>query len=539
MSHFTETHAARSSDQVVVARNPVTGEMRAQFDVASADEVARALRAARASQPSWAGRSVRERARVLRRFHAILFARRRQVAEAIAYETGKAVVEATAAELAVVLDFARFYAKHAKRELRPRSVGSATLAHIRKRIRIERQPYGVVAVISPWNYPLMLAAGHILPALVAGNAVLFKPSELTTATGALLVGLLNEAGVPEGVLHLLPGAGETGAALTAAGCDKVFFTGSERTGRAIALACAERLVPCVLELGGSDPAILLDDAPIDAAAAAISWGRFSNAGQTCVAPKRVFVVDSAYEPFLAALRRELETLHVGPTHQGAEVGPPITDAQHAVLTAQLEDALARGARVVARVEVPAEVPEGAVAYFPPTVLTDVPPGARVLTEETFGPILPVVRVRDGDDAVRQANDSPFGLSASVWGADKRRAHAVAERLEVGTVVINDVLVAAGMAEVPHGGMKSSGTGRAHGFAGLDECVRSRTIIEDRFPGLPQPWWFRYGDSLSRGLDDYLRLEHGVTLRERAAGLLGVRRLLPLLWRRDRAGRTHE
>lgn len=495
--------------------------------------VAEAIAGARQAQPRWAARPVADRARVLERFRQLLYARRSEVASVISAENGKPAPEATMTEVATTLDFARYYARLAPEALAPRTLTSASLALWRKRFLVTPEPYGTVGVISPWNYPFMLPAGVVIPALVAGNAVLLKPSELTPSSGALLAELLHAAGVPNDVLQVLQGDGATGAALTGGAVDKVFFTGSVSTGRRVAHACAERLVPCALELGGSDPAIVLADADLEHAASGITWGRFTNSGQTCVAPKRVYVVGSAYEGFVAAMTRRLTALRLGVPGDGAyDLGPLAQPSQHTVLAGQRDDATARGGRAVTgEPKGSAAAPdEGAHGHFIPTLLLDVPADARVLREETFGPLLPIVRVRDDDEAIALANASPFGLSASVWSRDRRRARAVAARLAAGTVVINDVTLVAGVAEVPHGGVKESGSGRAHGIAGLDECVRTRTIVDDVFVGWRQGWWFGYGaDAASRG-DAYVRLAHGRTLIER---LSGVGRVLKLLFRPER------
>jgi succinate-semialdehyde dehydrogenase/glutarate-semialdehyde dehydrogenase len=504
------------------SRDPATGELWRRFEPTDAAGVHAAVARAREAQREWAARPVHERARVLERFRRALYARREEVATTIHRETGKPLVEALAAEVAIVLDFARFYARVAPRELADRRLRITAPAFWRKRVTLVHEPLGVVGVISPWNYPFMLAAGHVLPALVAGNAAVLKPSQQTTGSGLALVELLHEAGVPTAVVQLVPGTGGTGAALTSSTCDKIFFTGSEAVGRTVARGCAERLVPCVLELGGSDPAIVLEDADVAVAAAGITWGRFFNAGQSCVAPKRVFVVDAVYDRFLQALATELRHLRTGPTGSGAEVGPLISASQRELLLAQLEDALTRGARVAAQGPLPSERAE---RFVPPTLLVDVTPEMRVLHEETFGPLLPVVRVRDADEAVARANDSTFGLSASVWGRDLARATAVARRVQSGTVLVNDVLAIAGMADVPYGGVKASGTGRSHGVEGLHECVRTRAIVVDRLPGLRQPWWFGYSDALRRGIDAYISLVHGDGAGQRLGHAGALRHLL--------------
>lgn len=499
----------------------------------SDESVASAIARARRAQPEWAARPVAGRARCLERFRQLLYARRAEVAAVISAENGKPAPEATMTEVATTLDMARYYARLAPEALAPRTLTSASLALWRKRFIVTSEPYGTVGVISPWNYPFLLPAGVLLPALAAGNAVLFKPSELTPSTGALLAELLHAAGVPNDVLQVLQGDGSVGAALTRGDVDKVFFTGSVGTGRQVAHACAERLVPCALELGGSDPALVLEDADLEHAASGITWGRFTNSGQTCVAPKRVFVVGDAYAGFVAAMERRLSALRLGEPGEGPyDLGPLIHPSQHAILTRQRDEATGRGARAVTASARGGEVaPDGmAAGHFLPTLLLDVPADARVLREETFGPLLPIVRVRDDDEAIALANATPFGLSASVWSRNRRRARDVAARLEAGTVVINDVTLVAGVAEVPHGGVKESGSARAHGIAGLEECVRTRTVVDDYFTGWRQGWWFGYGAEAPARSDAYVRLAHGRSLRER---LSGVGRVLALLFRPER------
>jgi succinate-semialdehyde dehydrogenase/glutarate-semialdehyde dehydrogenase len=492
-----------------------------------------AIARAREAQPGWRALPLQARVQCLERFRRLLYERRADVAALIARENGKSVGEATMTEVATTLDMARFFGRIAPERLAPQRIGSSSLALWRKSITITHVPFGTVAVISPWNYPFMLPAGVVLPALVAGNAVLLKPSELTPASGALLGELLHEAGVPNDVLQVLPGDGALGAALTQGAVDKVFFTGSVATGRRVAHACAERLIPCALELGGSDPAIVLEDADIAHAASGITWGRFTNGGQTCVAPKRVFVVGRAYEPFVAAMRARLGALRPqGADGANFDLGPLIDARQRTTLDAQCRDATDQGALAARgdREGNGSAHPDGTGRWFPPTLLLEVPPEARVLQEETFGPLLPIVRVTSVDDAVARANASPFGLSASVWSRDRRAARAVADRLEAGTVVINDVTLIAGVAEVPHGGVKESGLGRSHGALGLEECVRTRTIVDDAFTAWRQPWWFGYGPDSANRADGYLRLTHGESLPSRLSGVVKV---LQLLFRPER------
>lgn len=505
---------------VTAGRLTDPGESRAE-GARPSERVHQAIARARAAQTAWSRSGVSARLEWLGRWRECLFARRIEVAETISMETGKPVGEALVAEVVTVLDMLRFAERSVPGFMAPSRFGSSSLALWRKRFTIHHEPYGVIGVISPWNYPFMLPAGQVISAVATGNAVVLKPSELTPACGDLLASLFTEAGGADGVLEVIHGPGQVGAALVDGDVDKVFFTGSVATGQRVARRCAERLVPYSLELGGSDPAIVLDDADVSQAARGIAWGRFANAGQTCVAPKRVYVAAGIHDAFVATLDAAVARLRLRqPNDDAWEVGALISAGAVDPLARLRDAAAAAGARVV--------TPGGGTGMpgvFAPTLLLDVPPGAAVLEEETFGPLLPIIAVPDVATAVSLANASPFGLSASVWSRSRARAREVALQLNAGTVTINDVALAAGLAEVPHGGMKQSGHGRSHGMAGLEECVRTRTVVDDILPGVRQPWWFPYGSSMASDVDGYARLAHGRTLRERLSGLRGTWRLL--------------
>lgn len=497
------------------------------------DAIAAGVARARDAQRPWAARGVRERVHVIERVRALLFERRAIAADIISRETGKPIPESLVAEVAMVLDGARFLVQNAERVLRPSRRKSATLALWRKRIVVHHEPIGVVAVVSPWNYPLLFTAMHVLPALVAGNAVLLKPSELTTRTAELLADVLHDAGVPRDVFQLVVGDGAAGAALVAADINKVFFTGSERTGRRIAEACAPRFVPVSLELGSSDAAVVLDDADVRHAASGIAWGRFTNAGQTCVAPKRAIVASAVYDAFLRDITTAVHALRVGEaTAPGIDVGRMISASQATLLASQVADAVARGATVVATQGVRtaatpagANPTAGADTYAPLLVLANVTPDMRVWREETFGPVLAVVRAANDAEALALANGTPYGLSGSVWSSNRARARAFARQLDAGAVAINDCVITAGVAEVPHGGMKQSGTGRVHGVEGLLECVRTMTVVDDMLTAVRQPWWFGYGPASAARVDAYVRLTHGQGVAERLSGFVGTLRML--------------
>ena len=488
--------------------------------MADASAVREAVARARAAQPAWAALPVRVRADAIRLFTQRLLARREEAALIVARENGKPVGEALGVDVGVTLALADHFAVAAPRFLRATWRRSRMLAAWRKRVTLVKEPHGVVGVISPWNYPMFLPLSSALPALLCGNAVINKPSEWTPGTAELLKECLHASGVPADIYQVVHGAGLTGAALCDE-VDKIFFTGSEATGRKVALACARRLIPCALELGGSDPAIVLADADLKHAASGIAWARFSNAGQTCVAAKRVFVEAPVYDEFLALLTQAVAQLKVGPgTEDTSDIGPMIRPEQRATLEAQHADAMSRGAHEALRLA----VPEGD-CYFPPTILTDVPADSRPMTEETFGPLLPVTKVRDVEEAIARANATTQGLSASVWTSDVTRGIAIAQRIEAGSVAVNDATTTAGISDMPHGGFKASGLGKVHGDIGLQECVRTKAIAVDWFQAWRQPWWFGYGAAHREEISAFLVAAHGLSLVDKMRAVPKVLRLV--------------
>ncbi len=491
---------------------------------------------ARNAQPSWAALGARRRAAIMEQFRQQLFAERDAIARVVSEESGKPMPESYVADVAMSLEGARFLSRVAQRALKPRTVRSQMLAAWRKRIVTHHDPFGVVAIVSPWNYPFYYPAMHCMTALVAGNAVVLKPSEHTPRCADHLVRLLHAAGVPADVCIVLHGDGRTGAGLVNSTVDKVFFTGSERTGRSIAVACAPRFVPVSLELGGSDAAIVLDDADFDHTASGIVWSRFTNAGQTCAATKRVIAVGRAYDELLPRLVRDVSMLTIDADTlddvSTTDMGPMVTAPQRALIQEQLDDAIAQGATVAAICEPraagaasPSASARAAGRMAPAVILTNVTTGMRVWNEETFGPVLVVVRAAAEHDAIALANSTRYGLSASVWTADRARGARIAAQLEAGTMAINDAVITAGLPEVAFGGVKASGLGRIHGVEGLMEGVRSRTVVDDMLTGTRQPWWFGYGPASTARVDAYLRLTHGASWWQRITGIPGAVKLL--------------
>jgi acyl-CoA reductase-like NAD-dependent aldehyde dehydrogenase len=506
--------------------NPATGEVLRELECAGESEVRAAVERAHAAQGSWARIGVRERIAVVGEFQRRLHQKKSEIAEAITREAGKPFAEALTTEVLVVLDGARFLIENAYRLLRDEPLPHGNLAAKLKRGRLLREPYGVIGIISPWNYPFSIPATEALAALVAGNAVILKPSEFTSLVALQLQSLLHAAGLPEDVFQVVIGDGATGVALINSPIDKVVFTGSVATGRRIAMAAAERLLPVVLELGGKDPMLVLDDADVDVASSAAIWGAFVNAGQACLSVERCYVHRSLYDAFLKACVEKANQLRVGPGLDGAsDVGPMIHERQLQLVEAHVRDAVARGARILTGGSRCAGL---GLNFYQPTVLADVTSAMCIMRDETFGPVLPVMAFDSDEEAVRLANDSEFGLAASVWTRDNARGQRLASRIQAGTVMVNDLLSCFGISEAPHGGVKSSGLGRTHGRFGLEEMVRLKYVDVDLMPAMKKVWWYGYGEQFARQMDGFLDMQFA---RGVAARVRGALRAASVIWRK--------
>ena len=467
----TQDHAPAAGGRTFDSTSPATGEVVGTFPLHGAEEVAAALSRAREAAAWWEALGFDGRRRRLLAYKALLARRSDELVDLVHRENGKPAADAFI-EVVLAVEHLDWAARRATRVLRPRRAAS-TLVLANHAASVEYRPLGVVGVIGPWNYPVFTPTGAIASALAAGNAVVFKPSELTPAAGRFLAELFAEAVPEQPVLQVVTGDGATGEALCRAGVDKVSFTGSPATGRKVMAVCAERLTPVVLELGGKDAMIVDEDGDVDAAAEQAVWGGMANAGQTCLAIERVYVVDRVYDRFLDRVVELAGRVRPGPDAD-ADVGPITLPVQLEVIRRHLADAFQRGARAVVGGPDAVRPP-----YVDPVVLVDVPDDALVLREETFGPVLPVVRVGDADEAVARANANPYGLGAAVFA--RRRAGGIARALRSGMVSVNSVLTFAGMPSLPFGGVGESGFGRVHGPDGLREFSRTKAITRQRFP----------------------------------------------------------
>ncbi len=485
--------------------NPATLAPLGEIEVASAADVRAAVERARKAQPEWAALSFEARGRYLQRAVRVMLDRHEQLVETIASETGKPDLEAFGTEVMLACDALQFYAKRAKRILADRRI-PVHLAKTKK-LRVVYKPLGVVGIITPWNFPFMLAINPVAQALMAGNAVVLKPSEVTPFSGRLVEEIFAAAGLPEGVLSVVLGDGETGAALVEGGVDKVSFTGSVATGRRVAEACGRQLIPCTLELGGTDPMIVCADADLERAAKGAVYGAFTNSGQVCTSTERVYVVEEVADEFVRRCVEEAGALRQGSSGE-FDVGAMIWPRQVEIVEEHVADAVERGARVLTGGRRnPAE--EG--LFYEPTVLTDVNHDMRVMREESFGPLLPIMRVPDEETALRLANDSAYGLNANVWTRDKHKGGELARAIDSGSAVVNDCMITYGVAESPFGGVKDSGIGRVNGEMGLRGYCTAQSIIVDRFGGRSEPIWFPYSRGKLSTMKRMMRLLWGTSL----------------------------
>lgn len=478
----------------VTINTPITAGLLVELPQSSVDDVAAAFAAARTAQRTWAARPVRERVRVLNRIHDLILDRRSEVCDLIQAETGKPRKDAFF-EVADVALAARYAARMAPRLLQPRRRVSG-LPLLTRTLEI-RHPKGVVGVISPWNYPLTLAISDSLPAFVTGNAVVHKPDNQVTLTALWTRNLAIEAGLPEGLWQIVTGPGpEIGGAVVAR-ADYVSFTGSTATGRVVAREVADRLVGASLELGGKNPLIVLADADLDRAAAGAIEACFSNSGQLCVSMERLLVAEEIRDEFLDRFLRRVGELRLGGSFDySCDIGPLVSPMQLDKVTAHVEDAVTKGAQILAGGKARPDVGPN---YFEPTVLTGTRPGMLVHDEETFGPVVSVFTFRTEDEAVQIANDTPYGLNASVWTRDSRHGVEFAKRLHKGSVNINEGYAAVWAShDVPIGGWKASGLGRRHGREGILRYTESQAIAVQRLHNIAPPGQLTW-DSMATSL----------------------------------------
>jgi acyl-CoA reductase-like NAD-dependent aldehyde dehydrogenase len=491
----------------IAVENPATGETVATVPDLDADVVASIAKRARAAQPEWEAYGFDGRARIMLRAQKWLMDNADQVIATIISETGKTFEDASLAEISYAGNAFGFWAKHAGEYLADERVKSSQLLVKGKKLIVRHRPLGLIGVIGPWNYPLTNSFGDCIPALMAGNSVILKPSEVTPLTSLLMAEGLRECGIPDDVFQVATGRGATGAALIEH-VDMIMFTGSTRTGRKVAEAAGRRLIPASLELGGKDPMIVLSDADLERAANFATYYSMQNAGQTCISIERVYVEAPVYDEFVEKVAGKVRALRVGkPDGPGSvEVGAITFPPQLQTIEDHVTDAVDKGARVLAGGHA---VAQGSGRFYEPTVLVDVDHTMKCMTDETFGPTLPIMKVADADEAVRLANDSPYGLGSSVFTRDTDRGEQIARRLEVGAANVNDAMINYTALELPMGGAKASGLGSRHGAGGIRKYTSQQAIVVTPKLALKrEPHMYPYKARNSRLLAGLFKLLYG-------------------------------
>jgi acyl-CoA reductase-like NAD-dependent aldehyde dehydrogenase len=501
---------------VRAAVDPSTGAPFAELSLLDAGQASAAVEAAKDAFPRWSALSFQERRKHLLSLRAAVVRDADALASLVAREQGKPAAEAHSAEIFPALEGLKHLAFHSEDALRDEPVEPQVLLLAHKQCALRYQPYGVVLVITPWNYPFAIALLGVATALAAGNTVVLKPAPATTLIGLEIGRLCRAAGLPDGVVNvvavddgLAPGLVEDPRV------GKVVFTGSVATGKRVMASAAKNVTPVLLELGGKDAAVVCRDADLDHAARGIVWGAFLNCGQTCASVERVYVEAPVAEAFVAKVVEETRRLRVGDPKGGeVEIGPLTMERQRRIVEEHVDEALARGAKALTG----GARPEGPGFFYPPTVLTGVDHSMRVMREETFGPVLPIMVVASLEEAIRLANDSEYGLTASGWTSDPETARLLQDRLQAGVVSINDCVASFSEPTAPWGGFKHSGVGRTHGVVGLREMAQVKYVSRDR-PRGTMLWWFPYGPELERIMSTANRAIHAGPLWRRIPDLL--------------------
>ena len=500
--------------QTLRSFNPRTGEVRKEIATTPVEEVPIVVERARKMAPEWAAIGPEGRARMMREVRFRLHDRLDDVLDVMTQETGKPLFEALAYDVMPSLFMLAYLEKTAPKVLRPQRVGPVIGAISGVSSRVHWKPFGVVGAITPWNYPFLNSFLAFAGALFAGNTVVIKPSEVTPECGELLRDILEP--LPPSVATVMQGGGDVGAALVDAPCDKISFIGSPTTGRRICEAAAKNLTPVVMELGGKDAAVVCEDADIDRAAAGIAWGAFFNAGQTCSSLERVYVVDSIADRFQDRLLERLRKVK-----QGADVGPLTFKPQLEIVRRQVEDAVEKGARILHGGADEGIRNENGSLWFAPTVLTDLTDEMDALTEESFGPLLAYVRVRDEDEAIRRANEDSVNLTASVWTEDKDKAERLAQKLRAGAVTVNMHAESGAAAWGPWGGVGESGFGRLNGAIGLREFVYPLHVERPAGLKVGRLWWYPHDEASHAAMRGIVNLLGSRDLAGRSAAVKTV------------------
>lgn len=526
MEKIAETLEAESTPCI----NPATGEIIGYSPIIPQEEMPEIIQAARDAQKYWTAIPVRQRSRQLLAVRDYIVEQAEQIATVIHQDTGKVLLDAYTTEVLATATALNYYAKRAPGFLHPEKLANGSLALIQKRSTVYRVPYGVIGIISPWNYPFTIPFHEVAIGLLCGNAVILKTATATQMVGRLIEQCIQAADLPEGLFSFVNMPGRiAGDALLDAGIDKLFFTGSVPVGQQLMKKASQYLTPVSLELGGKDAMIVCEDADLERAANGAIWAGFQNSGQSCGGVERLYVHHAIYDEFLTLLKQKVERLYPGVnSNPDANLGVMTTSEQANIVRTQVQHALEKGANVFSQSPMPSTSRNG--NFIPAMVLTDVNHTMQVMRDETFGPVLGVMKFSTIEEAIALANDSELGLTGSVWSGNQKKAEQIGRQLQAGAIMINDHLMSHGMAETPWGGFKHSGIGRTHGKYGFEEMTQPQVIVRDRLPFAKRDlWWHPYDEQVHKALQGIMQLLYGKTIRRRISGLMAVIRNLPRMF----------
>ena len=501
-----------------ISLNPATGKEIGESQLHTVDDLNRMVSESQVAQEEWRKLSVKERSKKILKIKDYLVDNIDSLSKTISDDNGKVRFDALATEVFPAIMATKYYAKNAPKFLKQKRIKTGSIALANKRSFVRYEPFGIVGIISPWNYPFAIPYSEIIMALIAGNGVIFKTATETQMVGLALRDVINSANLPKGLVQFINLPGRiAGEAFLKSGISKLFFTGSVPVGKTLMKIAADTLTPVSLELGGNDAMLVCEDADIDRAVNGAVWGGLSNAGQSCGGVERIYVHQNIYDKFMEGLKVKVELLRIGlPSDFNTDVGVMTTEKQVGTVKLHLDDALSNGAILFAE----SKLGDNSKNILTPKVITNVTHEMLMMKEETFGPLLGVMKVENMDEAIELANDSSLGLTGSVWSKNHKNAIELGKGIKAGVITINDHLMSHGIAETSWGGFKESGIGRTHGILGLMEMVESQTIVNDILPNVKKNiWWHPYSKDLYDGLKSIVYLLYGNSLSQRLSNLL--------------------
>ena len=520
------------TEKMTTSTNPATGEVIGSTKENSIADLQSAVTEARTAQKDWKKKSFSERAKHLFKIRDYLVAHADEISEIISKDSGKTRVDAISTEVLASAMAITYYAKNAQSVLERKKLSGGSILTINKRSYVDRVPYGVIGIISPWNYPFAIPFHEVAMALISGNAVILKTATQTLEVGKALKACIDAGELPDGLFHILNIPGSiAGDAFIESGIDKLFFTGSVPVGKQLMKKASEKLLPISLELGGNDPMIVCADANLYRAVSGAIWAGYSNAGQSCAGVERIYVDERIYQPFVSLLKKKLGEMNVGADNNfNVTVGSLTTEKQLNTVKNHVSDAREKGASVFTVDNIDANA-HG--LFHPLTIIENATNEMQVQQKETFGPVVTVTKFNSIEEAIKMANESSLGLTASVWTKDKTIAHKIAVQLEVGSVMINDHLMSHGLAETPWGGWKESGYGRTHGYLGLEAMTQPRVVVDDLLPGLQKNmWWHPHSKQVYEGLKGGMHFLYSKNLSLRFKGMINLVKVFLRSFRKD-------